>query len=45
VTVAYRWIARYRVDGGPWLDIPVAATSTTVDYDVDEILSVTTAVG
>ncbi|MEX2280001.1 MAG: hypothetical protein WEA76_07935 [Acidimicrobiia bacterium] len=45
LTVSYRWAARYRVDGGTWIAIGVPTTATTVGYDVDEILSVTTAVG
>lgn len=45
LVVSYRWVARYRVDGGAWEPIPVAPTETSVAYDVDEILSVTTAVG
>ncbi|MEX2653987.1 MAG: hypothetical protein WD532_03050 [Acidimicrobiia bacterium] len=45
LTVSYRWGARYRVDGGGWIPISVPPTATTVDYDVDEILSLTTAVG
>ena len=45
LTVSYLWIARYRVDRGPWLAIPVPATSTALEYDVDEILTITTAVG
>jgi hypothetical protein len=45
LTVSYIWTARYRIDGGPWLLIPVPPTSTTVAYDVDEILGLTTAVG
>ena len=45
VVVSYRWSARFRVDSGAWLPIPVPPTATSVDYDVDEILAVTTAVG
>jgi hypothetical protein len=45
LTVSYRWVARYRVDGGAWVAIGVPITETTVVYDVDEILSITTAVG
>lgn len=45
LTVAYRWSARYRVDSGGWLAIPVPSTVTAVEYDVDEIVAVTTAVG
>lgn len=45
LVVSYRWVARYRVDGGAWEPIPVPPTETSVAYDVDEILSVTTAVG
>jgi hypothetical protein len=45
LVVSYRWVARYRVDGGEWDPIPVPPTTTTVAYDVDEIVSVTTAVG
>ncbi|MEX1044397.1 MAG: hypothetical protein WD020_07130 [Acidimicrobiia bacterium] len=45
LTVSYRWVAQYRVDGGAWIAIGVPSTETIVDYDVDEILSVTTAVG
>lgn len=43
--VSYRWVARYRADGGPWIAIGVPATETAVNYDVDEIRSMTTAVG
>lgn len=43
--VSYLWVARYRVDGGGWLNIGVPPTAVTVTYDVDEILSITTAVG
>lgn len=43
--VSYAWVARYRVDGGAWMSIGIPPTATTVSYDVDEILSVTTAVG
>jgi hypothetical protein len=45
VVVSYEWVARYRVDGGPWQEIPVPPTSTSHTYDVDEIISTTTAVG
>ena len=45
LVVSYRWVARYRVDAGRWIAIPVPATETTVAYDVDEIRSLTTAVG
>ena len=45
VVIAFEWVARYRVDGGDWIPLPVPDTSVTVDYDVDEILSLTTAVG
>lgn len=45
VVVAYRWVARYRVDGGSWIPIPIPPTESSVAYDVDEILSITTAVG
>ncbi len=45
LTVSYRWLARFRVDGGPWLPIPVPPTAVSVAYDVDEILALTTAVG
>jgi hypothetical protein len=43
--VTYDWAARYRVDGGEWIPIPVPATSIQTDYDVDEIIGVRTAVG
>ena len=45
LVVSYRWVARYRVDGRAWEPIPVRPTDTTLVYDVDEIVSVTTAVG
>jgi hypothetical protein len=45
VAVSYLWTARYRVDGGAWIAIPVPSTVTTFGYDVDEIISVITAVG
>lgn len=45
LVVSYEWTARYRVDRGPWLEIPVPATTTSHAYDVDEILATTTAVG
>jgi hypothetical protein len=45
LVVSYRWAARYRVDGGAWEPIAVPPTETSIRYDVDEILSVTTAVG
>lgn len=45
LTVTYVWSARYRVDFEEWTEIPVPPTGTTVDYDVDEILGVTTGVG
>lgn len=45
LVVSYHWVARYRVDGSVWEPIPVPPTETTIAYDVDEIISVTTAVG
>jgi hypothetical protein len=43
--VTYDWAARYRVDGDEWIPIPVPTTSLQTEYDVDEIIGVTTAVG
>ena len=45
VDIAYDWVARYRVDRGEWIPLGVPSTSVTVDYDVDEILALPTAVG
>lgn len=45
LTISYVWAARYRVGGGAWRPLVVPPTSTTVAYDVDEILGLTSAVG
>ena len=45
LTVTYDWAARYRVNEGEWIPIPVPTTSLQTDYDVDEIIGLTTAVG
>jgi hypothetical protein len=43
LAVDYVWSARYRVDGGAWLPIPVPRTGAAVDYPVAEIIGLVTA--
>ncbi|MFP5333377.1 MAG: hypothetical protein ACLGHX_13585 [Acidimicrobiia bacterium] len=45
VEVAFEWVAKYRLGDGEWIPLPVAPTTVTVDYDVDEILPLPTATG
>lgn len=40
LSVAYQWVAEWRVNGGPWQQLDVAPTATTFDYTVSEIVSV-----
>ncbi|HEY5889787.1 MAG TPA: hypothetical protein VIW94_03680, partial [Acidimicrobiia bacterium] len=40
VLVAYDWTARWRVAGGSWQFLSIPNTSTGVDYQVAEIVSV-----
>jgi hypothetical protein len=42
LTVRYRWFARWRLDGGPWLEVDVPPSETTVGYPVTEIVSTLT---
>jgi hypothetical protein len=42
LTISYDWVARWRVNGGPWEFLTVPDTSTTLDYPVAEIVSVLT---
>lgn len=45
ITVSYVWQATWRVNGGPWVELPVPAGSTTVDYPVAESEAVLTETG
>ena len=45
VTIAYIWAARWRANGGPWLNVNVPRSETTVDYPVTEAISALIAVG
>ncbi len=42
LTVGYDWTARWRVVGDPWEFLAVPNTTTSVDYPVNEIVSVIT---
>lgn len=41
-TVSYQWTARWRVDGGPWQLLSVPPSTTTIDYQVAEIIGLLT---
>ena len=40
LAVSYRWAVRWRISGGPWLNLVVPDSTTTVDYPVSEIVSI-----
>jgi len=41
-SVSYRWVAQWRVDGGPWQLLTVPPTATSIDYQVAEIIPLLT---
>lgn len=45
VTISYVWGARWRANGGPWLEVNVPAGSTTVQYPVTEAVAALTDTG
>jgi hypothetical protein len=45
VTISYEWGARWRTNGGPWIDVGVPPSSTSVLYPVTEAVSSLTEAG
>jgi hypothetical protein len=45
VTISYEWGARWRANGGPWIDVGVPPSSTSVLYPVTEAVSSLTETG